>query len=87
MVIATRIRNGDNVPNKDTRFLLENEPEMYLRAILFRQKNNNPKKYKSILEDEKNDSVEESSSGISSVYKGVEVSISVNNIEVSVDVE
>jgi hypothetical protein len=87
MVIATRIRNGDNVPNKDTRFLLENEPEMYLRAILFRQKNNNPKKYKSILEDEKNDSVEESSSGVSSVSKNVEVSISDNNIEVSVDVE
>lgn len=87
MVIATRIRNGDNVPNKDTRFLLENEPEMYLRAVLFRQKNNNPKKYKSILEDEKNDSVEESCNDISSVSKDLEISIPDNNMEISVDVE
>lgn len=88
MIIAIRIRSGDNVPNKDKRFLLENEPEMYSTAILLRQKNNNPKKYKSILEDEKDESVEESSDAISSVSKSpTEESISDDNIEVSVEVE
>ena len=86
--IAIRIRNGDNVPNKDKRFLLENEPEMYSTALLFRRKNDNPKKYKSILEDEKDDLSEESPDAISSVSKSpIEESISDGNIEISIDVE
>lgn len=88
MIIAMRISSGDNVPSKDKRFLLENEPKMYSSAILLRKENDNPKKYKSILEDENDDPLEESSDVISSVSEGItEESISDEDVEVSVDVE
>lgn len=51
--IAMGIISGDNVPNKDKIFLAENRPEIYLNALLLAQKNNHPKKYTSILQDEK----------------------------------
>ena len=88
MIIAMRISSGDNVHSKDKRFLLENEPEMYSSAILLRKENDNPKKHKSILEDESDDPLEESSHVISSVSEGItEESISDEDVEVSVDVE
>lgn len=52
MIIATRIIAGDRVPSKDERFLAKNNPPLYLRAILLRRQKDNPKEYKSILEDE-----------------------------------
>ena len=53
--IALRIINGDRVPIKDRKFLMEKEPEMYSQAILLSRKNDKPKKYKSLLDDEKSD--------------------------------
>ena len=50
--IATRIINGDKVPGKDEQFLMEKEPKMYSTAIMLRQHKENPKKHKSLLEDE-----------------------------------
>lgn len=53
--IAMRIMNGDHVPTKDRQFLLENEPEMYSKALLLRRNNNDPKKYKSLIADKKDE--------------------------------
>lgn len=53
--IAMRIISGDNVPMKDRAFLAEHEPEMLGRAMLLRRTKENPKDYKSLLEDEKAD--------------------------------
>lgn len=60
--IAMRIINGDHVPTKDRKFLLENEPQMYLRASLLRRNNDDPKKYKSLVEDKKDDATTDESS-------------------------
>lgn len=51
--IAIRIMNGDKVPDKDRVFLAEKEPTMYSNALLLRRQNDKPKKYDSLLEDEK----------------------------------
>lgn len=53
--IAMRIMNGDEVPEKDKYFLLENQPQMYSNALLLRRPNEKPKKYDSLLENKKND--------------------------------
>lgn len=53
IIIAMRIMKGHKVPLKDEKFLAEKEPEMYLRAVLLRQKNDDPKKYKTLLKEEK----------------------------------
>ncbi len=58
MKIAMRIIAGDEVPNRDKRFLAENEPAMFSRAILLRKHKDKPKKYDSLLEDKKNDSID-----------------------------
>lgn len=55
MTIAARIMNGDNVPQKDHRFLAEKYPELYERAILLRRVNPEPKDYDSLLEDEEDE--------------------------------
>ncbi|MDE7233466.1 MAG: hypothetical protein K2N29_00205 [Ruminiclostridium sp.] len=52
MTIAARIMNGDTVPQKDHKFLAEKYPELYEQAILMRRINHDPKKYKSLVEDE-----------------------------------
>lgn len=55
MTIAARIMNGDTVPQKDHKFLAEKYPELYEQAILMRRINHDPKKYKSLIEDEENE--------------------------------
>lgn len=55
--IAIRIINGDKVPYKDRKFLMEKEPEMYSKAILFRRENDKPKKYKGLVEDDEEDEI------------------------------
>lgn len=55
LLISLRIINGDEVPQKDKNFLMENKPEMYGNAILLRRINSEPKKHKSLLEDDKED--------------------------------
>lgn len=58
MKIASRIQKGHKVPLKDQKFLAENEPELYRMAIMFRENNAHPKKYKSELSDEDEESME-----------------------------
>ena len=52
MVIAMRIIKGDKVPKEDHKFLRENDLERYVKAIMLRQANDNPKKHKRVSEDE-----------------------------------
>ncbi len=52
MKIAARIMNGDFVPVKDHKFLSEKYPEIYEQAILMRRVNPEPKKYKSLVDDD-----------------------------------
>lgn len=53
--IAMRIINGDEVPEKDKKFLAKTDPEMYFKAILLKRQNENAKKYDSVLNDKKTD--------------------------------
>lgn len=53
--IAMRIMNGDNVPSKDVKFLAVKNPKLLSNAILLRRQNDKPKDYKSLLDDEKDD--------------------------------
>lgn len=57
MLIATRIMKGDKVPQADIRFLAEKEPDLYSSALLMRQNNEKPKRHKSLLEDEPENTV------------------------------
>ncbi len=56
LTIAQRITRGDNVPQKDIKYLMEKEPDLYKQAIMLRRPNNDPKDYESVLEDEDNES-------------------------------
>ena len=56
--IAMRIISGDTVPKKDEQFLLENEPGMYSNSMLLRRQKDDPKEFKTLLEDEEDDSEE-----------------------------
>lgn len=56
--IASRIMKGDKVPQADIRFLAEKQPELYSSAIFMKQNSDNPKRHKSLLEDEKDNTVE-----------------------------
>jgi hypothetical protein len=51
--IARRIMQGDIVPDNDDRFLLENYPEMHLKAWMLRQTKEEPEEHKSVLDEEK----------------------------------
>lgn len=52
MKIAIRLAAGDKVPQKDEKFLIENNPEMYNQAKAAQIMKKNPKEYKSVLDDE-----------------------------------
>ncbi|MCM1299719.1 MAG: hypothetical protein NC203_08825 [Firmicutes bacterium] len=52
MKIASRIMNGDKVPMKDRKFLAEKYPDLFKNALMFRKQNPEPKKYKSCLDKE-----------------------------------
>ncbi len=52
MKIAARIMHGDKVPMKDMKFLAEKNPDMFRNAIMLKQHNPEPKKYKSVLDDD-----------------------------------
>lgn len=58
IIIAMRIMNGDRVPFEDHRFLLENEPEMYYKALMMRRIKEDPEEYDRISEDEEDGVVE-----------------------------
>ncbi|MCL2198835.1 MAG: hypothetical protein FWB80_07920, partial [Defluviitaleaceae bacterium] len=54
MKIASRIANGDNVPQRDRAFLIEHSPGMYMKANNMRmmRENNDPRDYDSLLPDD-----------------------------------
>ena len=56
--IAARITKGDIVPMKDMKFLAEHEPDMYKQAILMRMPNDHPKKHKSLINDEEEETAD-----------------------------
>ena len=86
LLIAQRIMSGDRVPLKDEKFLAENQPDLYLRAILMKSTKSDPKKYKSLIEDKEDDMVSEVlDSGEIDIPSGDD-SPSVE-VEVSVDIE
>lgn len=85
LIIAQRIMSGDKVPRKDEIFLSENQPELYLRAILMKATKSDPKKHKSLIEDEEDIFSDVSIPGEMAIPSG-EDSTSVE-IEVSVDIE
>ena len=87
--IAMRIMNGDKVPEKDKQFLIENQPQMYSNALLLRRPNEKPKKYDSLLADEKNDADDIVSVGgfDGSSDDSSEASISSDNVEVATAAE
>src|SRR5699024_528783 len=81
--IASRIINGHKVPLKDERFLAEKQLEMYLKAIMLRRQNKNPKEYKSVSKDDRKNSEE-----YEAALQGIsEESISIDNGQVSLDLE
>jgi hypothetical protein len=55
-IIAMRIINGDIVPDADHRFLMENDPEMYKRAIMLRRHKQDPDEYDRLSDDEEKSS-------------------------------
>lgn len=50
--IASRIMAGDQVPPKDRQYLMEHQPDLYKMAMSLQSVKKEPKKYKSVLEDE-----------------------------------
>ena len=86
--IAMRIISGDNVPSRDRAFLAEHEPDMLGRAMLLRRQKDDPKNYKSLLEDDKaKDSDDASPVSSGSSIGAVEEAAATGDSEVSVDVE
>ena len=50
--IMMRIIEGDIVPDRDDRFLLENFPEMHMKAWMIRRAKEEPVKHDSLFEDD-----------------------------------
>lgn len=65
MVIAMRIISGDKVPAEDYRFLAENEPEMYSKAIMLRRIKEDPEEYDRLSEDEDEEAASPETDGAS----------------------
>ena len=85
--ISMRIMNGDSVPNKDRAYLLEHYPQMYTNAELLKRKNDDPKKYKSLLEDDKEEDAAEGVSTAESAPQEINMEVAGVDSEVSVDFE
>lgn len=51
--IAAHIMRGDKVPPEDERYLMENDPDGYKLALAMRRPKKHPKKWESVLKDEK----------------------------------
>jgi len=52
--IARRIMRGDKVSIKDLQYLMENDPELYLLAIMFRVPKEDPEEHECISDEENN---------------------------------
>lgn len=55
LAIARRIMRGDKVPPKDESFLFRFNSDLYLKAKMMAMINENPKKHKSLLDEEQED--------------------------------
>lgn len=66
MEIARRIANGDKVPSGDEKKLMEYNFKLYqvAKSAAMMAKNNDPKNYKSLFEDEKNSDIKEQIRGL-----------------------
>lgn len=53
MEIARRIMRGDKVPPEDERYLMENDPNGFKLAMAMRTTKKKPKKWESVLKDDK----------------------------------
>jgi hypothetical protein len=53
MLIAARIAAGDNVPQADKDYLMENSPGMYALAMASRVERENPRDYESLVDEDK----------------------------------
>lgn len=54
--IAASLREGDNVPPEDLRFLIRNNPQLYTLAMAMRKPKEDPEDCKSVLEKEEEES-------------------------------
>ena len=61
--IARRIMRGDKVPPEDERYLMENDPEGFKLAMAMRTPKKKPKKWESVLKDEKKSEPSNNGSG------------------------
>lgn len=53
--ISVQIMNGHKVTDKDKKFLIENDSDLYMKAEMLRRKNQHAKKIKQISPDEEED--------------------------------
>lgn len=65
--IAMKIQNGNNVPQSDHQYLLENNPELYEMAITMREFKEDPEDCESVLENEDKEKVTELTTGFPSL--------------------
>ena len=86
LLIAQRIMSGDRVPLKDEKFLAENQPDLYLRAMLMKTTKVDPKKHKSLIEDEEDTVVSDVINSVETPIPGGKDCPSVD-IEISLDME
>lgn len=66
LMIAMRIMCGDEVPQEDHKYLIKNDPQLYMQAILMKTTKENPKKHKRLSEDEETTQTNSTESGNSS---------------------
>ena len=50
--ISRRIINGDKVPQKDHKYLMEHNMELYAKSIMMRRHKEDPREYDQLSEDE-----------------------------------
>ncbi len=78
LTIFRRILNGDRVPQKDEKKLIDYSPEMYqaAKAVAAMSKNKKPKDYKSVdKDDESNKNQQQESTGIIKMHEnGADIS-------------
>lgn len=83
--IAKNIQKGHKVPPKDEKYLLENDPKLYMMAMALRMlEDPDNKKVKSELKDEEEQQQEEAASGVEGASS--EASADIAAIEMGTDV-
>lgn len=80
--IARRIKNGDNVPMRDQRFLAYHDRGMYNMAMSLRRHNEDPEDYDSLLrrDEDPDDSTRDGAINISEVIPQTNMNIGEMNL-------